>query len=55
MMRPDLSWEVWRFWRSFHFEVELWPGGVLNYPDWFIHDARILNWLETLLKEQTGL
>ena len=55
LIKSDLSWEIWRLWRSFRFEVELWPGGILNYPDWFIKDAQVFNWLEALLKEQTGL
>ena len=55
LMNPDLSLEIWKLWRSFDFNLDLWPGGVLQWPDWFIHDAAIINWLHKILRQQMGV
>lgn len=53
LIKPDLSFRIWRFWKAYDFNLDLWDGGVLNWPEWFIHDATLLNWLYKLLKQQT--
>ena len=55
LCRPDLSWEIWRLWKSFDFQVSLWDGGILSWPDWFIHDAMIFNWLNRMVRRDIGM
>ena len=50
-----MSIPMWKLWRSFDFKVDLFEGGILNWPDWFINDAAIINWLHKLLRQQMGV
>lgn len=49
---PDLSWRIWRLWKSFDFQVPLFDGGVLAYPDWLMEDIAVLNWLFRIVEQQ---
>lgn len=57
-MRPEESFAIWKLWRSMgapHVFVPLWSGGVLDWPEWFVHDAAVLNWLNRLTRRDMGL
>lgn len=41
-------------WKSFGFEVPLFDGGLVNYPEWFLEDMTVLNWLNRLVRHQMG-
>jgi len=54
MHRPELSFRIWKFWKSFDFQVPLFEGGVLNYPFWLMEDIATLNWLNRIIRRDMG-
>jgi len=58
LARPEESFAIWKLWRSMGGTstfVPLWPGGVLDWPEWYVHDAAILNWLNRIARRDMGL
>ncbi|NBD34402.1 MAG: hypothetical protein GVY30_00200 [Chloroflexi bacterium] len=43
---------LWKLWRSFGDKEPLFPGGLVNWPDWVIHDFRILEWQHRIIKQE---
>lgn len=54
LIEPELSFSIWKLWKSFDFQIDLWPGGVLAWPEWFVHDAAIINWLNRMARRDMG-
>jgi hypothetical protein len=48
--RPELSFEIWKLWKSFGEKFLPFPGSLLEQPDWWLHDMRLLNWLDRRIK-----
>lgn len=50
--KPELSFRIWKFWRSFDYHVPLFPGGILDYPEWLMDDIGVLNWLSRIVQRE---
>lgn len=50
--KPELSFKIWKFWRSVGFRVPLFSGGILDYPDWLMEDIATLNWLYRIVQRE---
>jgi len=55
LYRPALSFRIWKFWKSFDFQIPLFEGGVLDYPYWLMEDISTLNWLNRIIKRDMGI
>jgi len=56
LARPEESWRLWKFWKSFDFAPGiLWDGPVIEWPDWFLSDVGVLNWLNRMVRRDMGL
>jgi hypothetical protein len=53
LVKPDLSFRIWKFWKSFDFSIPLFDGGILNYPDWLLDDIGIFNWLYRMVERDS--
>jgi hypothetical protein len=50
LRKPELSFEIWKLWKSFGEKFLPFPGSLLEQPDWWLHDMRLLNWLDRRIK-----
>ena len=56
LIKPDLSFDIWKLWKSTDFQLPLWGNqGILEWPEWFMHDATLLNWLNRMIRRDLGL
>jgi len=46
---------LWRLWRSFGESVPLFGGGLVDWPDWVLHDFRILEWQNRMARHALDL
>jgi hypothetical protein len=53
---PELSFSIWKLWKSTDYQMPLWGSkGILEWPDWFMHDATLLNWLNRMIRRDMKL
>ena len=52
--QPELSFKIWKLWKSFDFQIPLFAGGVLEYPDWLLDDIQTLNWINGIIRRDGG-
>jgi len=50
-----LSLELWKLWRAFGDQVPLFAGGLVDWPDWVLHDFRIIEWQNRMVRHALGL
>jgi len=50
-----LSFRVWKMCKAFDWRFLPWTGGLLDQPEWFTHDAAILNWLDRQVRRDMGM
>lgn len=50
--QPDLSLPIWKAMEATSWRHLPFPGGLLDQPDWLIHDLYVLAWRRHVLDEQ---
>lgn len=55
LTRPELSFALWKLGKRFDWQIPLWPGGLVDWPDWFIHDMSVLSWVNRMIRRDMGL
>jgi len=49
--QPDLSLAIWKAMEATQWRHLPFPGGLLDQPDWLIHDLYIISWRRAVLKD----
>jgi len=52
LYQPDLSLPIWKAMEATSWRHLPFPGGLLDQPDWLIHDLYVLAWRRHVLEEQ---
>jgi len=50
--QPDLSMAIWKAMEATSWRHLPFPGGLLDQPDWLIHDLYTLAWRKQVLRDQ---
>jgi hypothetical protein len=51
LYRPELSLPIWKAMEATDWRHLAYPGGLLDQPDWLIHDLYILAWRKAINRE----
>jgi hypothetical protein len=52
LIRPEVSLRLFRLFLAFDGKHLPWPGGLLDQPDWWLHDANILSARKAQIKRK---
>lgn len=55
LVKPELSWALWKLGRRFDWHIPLFEGGLVDWPEWFMHDMAILEWLNRMIRRDMGM
>lgn len=55
LLRPGLSFALWKLGERFDWQIPLFDGGLSGWPEWFLHDLSILQWLNRMVRRDMGL
>jgi len=55
LIKPELSFALWKLGKRFDWQLPLFGGGLVDWPDWFLHDLAILEWLNRMIRRDMGL
>ena len=50
--QPELSLSIWNAMEATGWQHLPFPGGLLDQPDWLIHDLYVLAWRKHVLRRQ---
>lgn len=50
--RPELSIAIWKSMEATSWKHLPFPGGLLDQPDWLIHDLYTLAWRKQVIRDQ---
>lgn len=51
LYRPELSLAIWKAMEATEWRHLPFPGGLMDQPDWLIHDLYILAWRKAVVRE----
>lgn len=54
LLRPGLSFALWKLGEQFGWQMPLFDGGLADWPEWFLHDFSILQWLNRQIRRDMG-
>lgn len=54
LLRPGLSFSLWKLGEQFGWQMPLFDGGLANWPEWFLHDFSILQWQNRMIRRDMG-
>jgi len=46
---------LWKLWRAFGEHVPLFAGGLVDWPDWVLHDLKIIEWQNRMARHALDL